>query len=224
MFAGHVGAGLAFARVDRRVNVAVFCLAAMLLDAVLWAFVLLGWESVIVPADYASTHFLHFSFPYSHGLLASLGWSALAGAVAFVWYPGLSSRKVRGALAVAAVVFSHWILDALVHVPELPVIGAGSAQVGLGLWKHMPFVLSVEGLILAAGLWLFLPGARLSRPRKAGLAALGILTLVFTVLGMTVAAPPPSILAMAAISLLTIGVLCALAYWLGRPAAGATKE
>jgi hypothetical protein len=42
MFAGRVGAALAIARAERRVNVGVFVVAALLLDLLLWVFVLLG--------------------------------------------------------------------------------------------------------------------------------------------------------------------------------------
>ena len=54
MFAGHIGAGLAIGRADRRINVGVLISAALLLDAVLWLFILLGWESVSIPADFAA--------------------------------------------------------------------------------------------------------------------------------------------------------------------------
>jgi hypothetical protein len=215
MFAGHVGAGLAIGRAERRVNVGAFIFAALLLDVVLWLFVVLGWESLTIPANFASTHQAEYVFPYSHGLLASIAWSALAGAAALLWHSRLKER-LRIAALVAAAVLSHWFLDALVHVPELPLAGASSMKVGLGLWQDMPVALAAEALILAAGLGLFLPGARLARARKFWLALLSLLILVFTVAGMTIAPPPPSAMAMAAGSLATIIVACALACWLGR--------
>ena len=55
MFAGHIGVALAVGRVERRVNVGVFAASALLLDFVLWLFILLGWESVSIPADFAAT-------------------------------------------------------------------------------------------------------------------------------------------------------------------------
>jgi hypothetical protein len=70
MFAGHIGAALAIGRAERRVSVGVFVAAALLLDFH-WLFVLLGWESVAIPAAFANTHQPEFVFPYSHGLLAS---------------------------------------------------------------------------------------------------------------------------------------------------------
>ena len=116
----------------------------------------------------------------------------------------------------AGAVFSHWLLDALVHVPELPLAGAGSLKVGLGLWQSMPAALVVEALVVFAGLWLFAPGARLSGAKKLSLIVLVLVVLVFTAVGMTVAPPPPSVMAMAAGSLLAIIAVCALACWLGR--------
>ena len=56
MFAGHVGAALAIGSAERRLNVGVFVAAALLLDAALWLFVLLGIESVEIPPDFARTH------------------------------------------------------------------------------------------------------------------------------------------------------------------------
>jgi hypothetical protein len=216
MFAGHIGAGLALGSAERHINVGVFVFAAVLLDFVLWLFVLPGWESVIIPADYATTHQPEFVFPYSHGLLAGIAWSALAGATAFFFYRRLEKSRFRAAALISAAVFSHWLLDALVHIAELPIAGAGSMKVGLGLWQRMPVALAAEALIAAAGLALFLSGSGLSRARKFWLAALCSVVLAFTVIGMTVAPPPPSVNAMAATSLVTIAVVCALAGWLGR--------
>ena len=73
MLAGHVGAALALARAERRVNPGVFVAAALLADLLLWALVLAGAESVSIPADFARTRQPEFVFPWSHGLLASLG-------------------------------------------------------------------------------------------------------------------------------------------------------
>lgn len=219
MFAGHIGAAMALGRADRRINLGVFAFAAMLLDFVLWLLVLLGWESVVIPADFARTHQPQFVFPYSHGLLASLAWSALAALTTLLWYPGLTQAKMRAAAVVGVAVFSHWLLDALVHAPELPVAGSGSMRVGLGLWQMMPLALIVEAAIALAGLWLFVAGAGISRAKKVGLSLLSVLIVASTVAGMTVAPPPPSATAMAATSIVTILVVCALAAWLGRTSA-----
>ena len=79
MFAGHVGAALAIGRADPQVNVGVFVTAAFLLDLLLWLLVLLGWESVSIPADFASTRQPAFDFPYSHGLASTPWWMRRGG-------------------------------------------------------------------------------------------------------------------------------------------------
>ena len=147
MFAGHVGAALAIGRAERRVNVGAFVFAAVLLDVVLWLLVLLGWESVTIPANFASTHQPEFVFPYSHGLLASIAWSALAGVAIFIWYPHLKEGKSRAAGLVA-----HGSLLALASRCARPctrVAGRGRRfmKVGLGLWHSMPVALAVEALM-----------------------------------------------------------------------------
>ncbi|MEO8102587.1 MAG: hypothetical protein ABI790_08675 [Betaproteobacteria bacterium] len=216
MFAGHVGVALAVGRAERRINVGILMLAALLLDVILWLFVLLGWESVAIPADFARTHQAEFAFPYSHGLLAGMAWSVLAGAIVFAAMPRRDAHRLRAAALVGAGVLSHWLLDALVHVAELPLAGPGSMKVGLGLWQHMAPALGVETLIVAAGLWLFVPGAGLSRAKAVSLTILTLVTLGVTIAGMTIAPPPPSAMAMAASSLATIALLCILAGWLGK--------
>jgi len=192
MFAGHVGAAMAIGRIEKRVNVGALVFAGIFLDVVLWLLVLLGWEVVTIPENFNTTHQAEFDFPYSHGLLASVGWSALAGVATFLWYPRLSDAKLRAAAFVAAAVFSHWLLDALVHRPELPVAGPSSAKVGLGLWQSMPVALVVEAFIALGGCYLFVAGANLSRAKKLLLSVLSVLILAFTVVGITVAPPPPS--------------------------------
>jgi hypothetical protein len=216
VFAGHVGAGLAIGRAEPRVNVGLFVAAALLLDLVLWIFVLLGWESLSIPADFAQSYQPAYVFPYSHGLVASIGWSALAGAGVLAWHRRLGAGSLRVALLTAAAVFSHWLLDALVHRPELPIAGPGSGRIGLGLWEHMPMALAVEAALAVVGLALYIPHSGLPRGRRIGLVALTLVVGVFTVVGMTVAPAPPSAQAMAASSCITLVVVCGLVFWLAK--------
>jgi len=135
---------------------------------------------------------------------------------AWLAYARLGSARASVAVLVAAAVFSHWLLDALVHQPELPIAGESSRKVGFGLWQSMPIALIAEAAIVVAGLLLFMPGNNLSRGKLRALAILSIVVLAFTVVGMTIAPPPPSPQTMAMSSLATLAVVCALAYWLGK--------
>jgi hypothetical protein len=216
MFAGHIGVGMAIGRAERRVNVGVFVAAALLLDLVLWPFILLDWESVSIPADVATTHQPHFIFPYSHSVVAAVAWSAVAGLVAFLSRVPATEARRRAAALVATAVFSHWVLDALVHRPEMPLAGSTSAAVGLALWNNMPAALGVEAAVVAFGAYLFHSGNRLAGSRSLALVVLSLIVLAFTAIGMTVAPPPPSGEAMAVSSLVTVLAVCALVAWLGR--------
>jgi hypothetical protein len=224
MFAGHVGAALAIGRTERRVNIGVFVAAALLLDLLLWLFVLLGWESVTIPDNFVATHQAEFVFPYSHGLVAGLVWSALAAAAMWISCARLTSARTRAAMLVAAAVSSHWLLDVLVHRPEMLLAGSESQAVGLGLWNSMPVALLVETAVVMVGVALFVVGSQLPRGRSAAIVLLSLIILGFTVAGMTVAPPPPSPLAMAGSSLVTLVAVCALFAWFGRsPAEGRPK-
>lgn len=216
MFAGHVGAAMVIGRVERRVNLGLLVAAALLLDIVLWLLVLLGWESVTITADFARTHQPEFVFPYSHSLVAAVVWSMLAAALTWLLTARLATHRLRAAGWVAAAVFSHWLLDALVHLPELPLAGVNSLKVGFGLWNTMPLALTVEGAIAVLGLGLFLHAASLTRAKKVGLTLMALFILASTIAGMTLAPAPPSALAMAASSLLTIVAVCALSAWLAK--------
>jgi len=218
VFAGHLGVALAIGRVERRVNVGAFVTAALLLDVLLWILVLLGLESVRIPADFERTRQPQYEFAYSHGLAAGLVWSAAAAALGWLALPALRGARGRAAALLAMAVFSHWLLDALVHRPEMPLVGAGSSTIGLGLWNHMPVALLVEAALTVGGLGWFVAGAGWSRQRSLTLTALTLGVLVLTLAGMTVAPPPPSPRAMAGTSLATIVVLCVALTWLGRPA------
>jgi len=217
VLAGHIGVGLAISRAERRLNVGVFISAALLLDVLLWLFVLLGWESVVIPAEFAVIRQPKYVFPYSHGLLAGVLWSIMGGAIVFFsWHSRLPGKRLRAATLIGLAVFSHWLLDALVHIPELPLAGALSPRVGLGLWQHMTVALVVEALLVFIGLGLFLPGAVLRPFSKFALVVLSLVILMLSIAGMTVAPPAPSATSMAWSSLITLVAVCLLGFWFGR--------
>jgi hypothetical protein len=215
VFAGHVGVALAASRAEPRVNAGVFVTASLLLDVLLWLFILLGWESVTIPINFRETHQPEFVFPYSHGLLASIVWSVVTAALVFLLYSQRREFRRRACILAAAVVFSHWLLDALVHRAELPLAGQASPFVGVGLWNSMRVALLVEAALMAAGMALFFLANGRSRVKRLAVGALCLLILAFTIAGMTVAPPPPSAAAMAASSLVTIVLVCLLMGWLG---------
>jgi len=114
-------------------------------------------------------------------------------------------------------VFSHLVLDVLVHVAGLPVLGPASYRLGLGLWRYPRLELALECGIAALGWWAY-RGSSVA-PRGAarwGLAALVAASAVMTVMGTLTSTPPPAPAVMAVVSLILITVLSTLAARLDR--------
>jgi hypothetical protein len=207
MLVGHLGAGLAAKAAAPRVGLGTLVAAAFLLDILLWVFVTLHIEGAVVPGDFADRHVLAFTFPWSHGLIMALFWSAAA---AFVWtWSGGEGRYFAFAPAViAATAFSHWILDWLVHPPELP-LWAGSEAYGLDIGQ--PTALALDLIIGAAGLAAFLLRTKLSATRRTAVAGLTLVVAVLSVFGALMTNPPTSITTVAGTSLLALFLVITVA-------------
>ena len=156
MFIGHFGVALAAKKLAPRTSLGTLVLAAQLLDLLWPIFLLAGIEHVeIAPGITKVSPFDFTDYPISHSLLMVLVWSALVGAV----YYGFR-RYWPGAWVLAGAVISHWILDFIVHRPDLPVRPGGEARLGLGLWNSWPASITVEVLFFGAGLWIYLRSTR----------------------------------------------------------------
>ena len=184
MFVGHYGVSFAAKRFAPTVPLATLFIAVQLLDVGWSLFVLLGIEKVrIVPGITATNPLDLYYMPYTHSLVASLGWSVAA----FLIYRVLASASTtRSALFVAAAVFSHWVLDFLVHRPDLPLFD-NRAKVGLGLWNHPAVAFALEIAFLFGGLWLFFSSGI---KRRGAMMVFGLLMLAIQ--AYIFFGPPPS--------------------------------
>jgi hypothetical protein len=221
MVIGHYAPALALKALAPRVPLWVLFLAVQLLDLAFIAFILTGVEHVrMVPGFTASNDLDLVDMPWSHSLVASLAWSVLAGAAVAALIPG---ARWRAGLAVGAAVLSHYVLDALVHVPDLTLAGPGTPRIGLGLWNHVAAALAVEAALFAASAWILV---RSSWARAAGrdravtrLAVIMTLLLVVTYLIPT----PPTPVALAASGLGSFAVLALAAARMVDRGAGAAS-
>ena len=65
------------------------------------------------------------------------------------------ARGPRGeGLARGRRVISHWILDLIVHTPDLPLYD-NTAKIGFGLWRHVALSFPLEFIVLGLGAWLY---------------------------------------------------------------------
>ena len=95
------------------------------------------------------------------------------------------NRTPAGRDRFAAAVFSHWVLDFIVHIPDLPLYD-NTAKVGLGLWNHPVISLPLEILVFFGGLWMYLS---IGVKRRAQFVIFGV--VMFAVQIVTFFGPPP---------------------------------
>ena len=208
MVIGHYAVGMAAKRWAPRTSLGTLFAAAALLDLIWPVLVLAGIEVVeIMPGATVVNPLTFISYPWSHSLVMSIVWAILFGTVYL-----LVRRYLVGAIVIALLVVSHWLLDFVVHAPDLPLAPGNSPRFGLGLWNSLPASLAVELGLFALGLWIY---TRATRARDLagqwGLIGMALfLLLIFA--GATFGPPPPNSTVVAA-SDLGQWLIVALAAW-----------
>jgi hypothetical protein len=212
MFIGHFAVGLGAKRVAPALSLGALFLAVQLADLLWPTFVLLGVERfAIVPGITAVTPLDFIRYPYSHSLVALLGWGALLG---LVYAIGRRAGLVAS-LTLAVLVVSHWVLDVLTHRPDMPITLHGARRLGLGLWDSLPGTLVVELLLFAAGVAVYLRATR-ARDRVGRLAFWALVAFLVIVYLANLFGPPPPSVAAVAWSAEAIWLLVAWGYWIDR--------
>lgn len=150
MFIGHFAPAFIAAAVSpRSPKLGTLFVAAQLVDWAFFSLALVGvgkmridpQASVMVPFDL-------YHMPYTHSLAGTLVWAAVFAAVVTVW-----QRNAMGGLLAGIVVFSHWMLDWLVHPADLTLAGS-PPKYGLGLWDYPWIAIPLE-LLLIGGAFAF---------------------------------------------------------------------
>ncbi len=157
MFIGHYGVALAAPRLVASVPLWVLFLSVQVLDLVWGVLILAGIEQVrIVPGFTAMSPLDLYHMPWSHSLPGALALSAAFGGLYWLF---ARRDRVAGAMLVAAAAFSHWLLDLIVHVPDL-LLWPGGPMVGFGLWNNLPLALGLEVALVIAGLAVYLTATK----------------------------------------------------------------
>ena len=210
MFIGHAAAALAAKPLLPRVNLALPLAAAFWVDMVWPVLLLLGVEQVrIDPGNTAFTPLDFVHYPWTHSLAAAIAWSVLFALACLK-----CGRREAGILGL--LVFSHWVLDALSHRPDLPLWPGSSTMIGLGLWNSVPATLIVECAIFAAGVWIYVRSAP-ARDRTGAWAFWGLIGfLVIAYLGNAFGPPPPNVQAIAIAGIAGFALFTAWAWWADR--------
>jgi len=212
MFIGHYGLGLACKRIAPSVSLGALFLACQLADLLWPTLVLAGVESFRIRPGITAVTPLDFEhYPFSHSLLALCVWGVLLGLI----YRAVTGSTWRAAIVLFALVVSHWVLDVVVHRPDMPLAPGLSLRLGLGLWNSVPGTLAVEFLLYAIGVLAYLKStAARDRIGSIGLWAL-VLFLAIVELANVFGPPPPSVLAVTW-SAQAMWLLVAWGYWVDR--------
>ncbi|MGA2941740.1 MAG: hypothetical protein ABSE50_06855 [Xanthobacteraceae bacterium] len=208
MFVGHYGVAFGAKPVALAVPLWIYFIAVQWLDVVWSVLVLLGVEKLhIVPGFTEANPYDLYYMPYTHGLPGAVILSLALGAVVAA---SVAQQRGRAFLIVSAASFSHWILDLIVHTPDLPLYG-NSDKVGFGLWRHVAISFPLEIAVLLAGTWYF--ARRLPPADQRGHWVLRIFTVGLVALQAyaNFGPPPSSEVAMAVMALSLYVVLAALA-------------
>ena len=206
MFIGHFAPALVARGITEDApKLGVLFIAAQLVDWAFFTFAIFGIEQLrIVPGITEMNPYDLVFMPYSHSLLATAGWALVFGVVV-----GVVLRNMVAAAWGAIVVLSHWLLDLLVHRPDLTIAG-GEDKYGLGLWNtpHIEMPLEI-GLVLLA-YWFYI--SRTKGPVIPPLILLGAM-LLFQAINWFGPQPETAGVGMYLSVFLSYGILTAMAFW-----------
>ena len=196
MIAGHFGFAAAVKSREPQVPLWSLMLACQWMDVVFVPLFALGIER-IVPVAGAGPQMGYgqgvIYADYTHSLLGALVLAAGYGLVS-AWRWGR-----RNGVVLAAVVFSHWALDLVVHRADMPILPGNAGnfpRLGLGLWSAPAAAALVELALVLVGAYLYWRAAskalrdagERSTMRATRLAALvlvsGLVTLGLNLVGM----------------------------------------
>jgi hypothetical protein len=211
MFIGHFGAGFGAKKFAPTLSLGTLFLAAQWVDLIWPVLLLLGLEHVVIdPGNTVVTPLDFVYYPITHSLLAVLIWGLVIGGIYYAF-----KKNLKNSLWVGGLVVSHWILDLIVHRPDLPLIPGSGIKVGFSLWNSMTATVLVEGLIFILGIYFYIQTTRAKN--RTGVIALWalIIFLVLIYISNLFGPPPPSEQMIGAVGL-SQWLLIAWGYWIDR--------
>lgn len=211
MFLGHYAAGFAMKKWAPKASLGTLFLAAIWLDLMWPLFVLLGLEDFrISPGITKASPFDFTDYPLSHSLVMALAWAAAWGLGALIHFKDSRTAWILGAL-----VASHWLLDLLVHRPDLPLLPAleGAKKYGLGLWNSPIGTVVLETGFLAVGAWLYLTATE-KKGKGGEVGAWALVAFLAIAFAMSLNGTPPDNPKLVAVVSFSQLLVVGWAYWL----------
>jgi hypothetical protein len=169
MLIGHYSAAFLAKRIAPAVPLSFYFVACQVIDFFWGFFVLFGIEKLRVIPGFNPSNALDLYFmPYTHSLPAAIVWS-MGAAILYRLCAKSPAHRISTAILVGAVAGSHWLLDLVVHLPDLP-LWFDSFKVGFGLWNYRYLALTLELVLLWLAVLASLKAAGENRWRYVTLA------------------------------------------------------
>ena len=213
MFIGHFGVSFAAKKAAPKVSLATLFIATQFVD-ILWPLMLVFHiEKVAIIPGYTKTNAFDFLyFPYTHSLLMGFVWGIVVGGI--YW---LFKRDTRGAVVIGLGVLSHWFLDLVVHVTDLPLSPFGNFKMGFGLWNYVVPTLIIESVIFFGGAYMYASFTRAkNKVGKWAFYALLVLLFLFQLTNTFGPPPPDSIMVLFVSFMIMMSLIIGLAWWVDK--------
>jgi hypothetical protein len=134
----------------------------------------------------------------------------------FAERPVLGSRcellNFRSWPTLVLLVLSHWVLDVIVHRPDLPLAPGSDFRLGLGLWNSVPATLAAEFILFAIGAAVYLKST-IARDRIGSIGTWVLLLFLPLVELANVLGPPPPSVRAVTWSAQALWLVVAWGYW-----------
>lgn len=211
MFLGHFGVAFAAKRIEPRLSLGTLVAAAIFVDLLWPLFLIIGLEHVaIAPGITVMTPLDFHDYPITHSLVGAGLWSVVFGLMVY----GVTRNTRKGWIG-GAVVFSHWLLDLLVHRPDLPLFASDGPKFGFGAWDSVAVTLILELGILLGGAWLY-ARATPSASSRGRWWLIGFVIFLLAIYAANIMGPPPPSAEAIGYVGLSMWLFVLLAYWVDK--------
>ncbi|NRA86161.1 MAG: permease [Rhizobiales bacterium] len=176
MMIGHFAIGVATKKMALAMPIWILLLAPQFMDLLFVPLVILGIESF----EFGPYGHLSLNIEYSHSLVGALAIAAVA-----YWIGNRFWKSSRGGKVLASLSFSHWILDVLMHRPDMAILPGNLGNLpllGLGLWNYEFISLVTEVVMAIIAVILYFHWARKEQKDTRWFVGPTIVTLFFAVL------------------------------------------
>jgi hypothetical protein len=131
MFVGHYAAAFAAKAIEPKTPLWTLAAGCQLIDIGWSSFIMAGVEHARADPSLPGSTLVLYDMPWTHSLPGAAAWSLGAALLCLL----VLRLSIWPSALVGLSVFSHWLLDLLVHRPDLQLYPNGP-KVGFALWNY----------------------------------------------------------------------------------------